>query len=71
MRKAPRVYREDDVVLSFDAAAFVNAVSKVAADVASGRITPAEARALLASRVERSGPPNWRSNFVLCSKRSF
>jgi hypothetical protein len=34
MTKAPQLYRDDDVVVSFDAAAFVKAVTKISADSA-------------------------------------
>jgi hypothetical protein len=47
MKKALQPYRDDDVVVSFDIAAFVKAVTDVAADVASGRKTPAEGRAFV------------------------
>lgn len=44
MTKTRQVYRDDDVVVSFDSTAFVQAITKVAADIASGPITPAEGR---------------------------
>jgi hypothetical protein len=41
-----KLINSDDMAVSFDAAAHAKAATKVIADVLSGRITPAEARAL-------------------------
>ena len=48
MRKTVQRYRDDDVVVLFETGAFIKAMAKAAADVAGGRITPAEGRRIAA-----------------------
>jgi hypothetical protein len=45
-----KLINDDEIAVSFDAAAFNRAALETAADVASGRITPAEARKITAEQ---------------------